>query len=620
MAPSSASGHSLKQKVFTCLTKLSDRDTQSIAANELESIARNLDSNSVPVFLSCIHSTNSSDKSPVRKQCVHLMQVLSETHGNTLSPYLSKILAHIVRRLRDPDSSVRSACVNSVSALSAHITKQPFASFLKPLTEALFTEQDQNSQLGAALCLASAIDAAPDPDPARLAKLLPRVEKLLRSGSFKAKPALLTLIGSVIEAGGLSGHAALSNLVPCMVEFLSSNDWSARKASAETLTKLAIVERDVLSEFKAGCLNVFENRRFDKVKVVREVMNQMCEAWKQIPDISDGFSPPPKSQSSSSENVSDGRYPAFSQNSCSPGSVMPRLWKKSNPASRSSPDSSSVSNAKKLSFSNKRMSSGVLPKLSHKNRDVRTAVPSAPSPIGAYQGYLEERNEMMLEKNKKEKSHFSRPELKRPLLSKNSDEKKRTFGRSKAGSRVAPCDEESQDSDGISNVAKDFHRNDKDCDELALIRSQLFQIEKQQSNLLDLLERFMNSSQNGMQSLESRVHGLELSLEGLSHDLALSNRRVIYSHAPGDSCCLLPGAEILSSKLWRKTQAPYPYSQFSRCDVNPSRAAMWHRAHTKGDAETELTNQKIRLHGNGGFITNPLAEVHTRFADARQCA
>lgn len=548
------------------------------------------------------------------------MQVLSETHGNSLSPYLSKILSHIVRRLRDPDSSVRSACVNSVSALSAHITKQPFASFLKPLTEALFTEQDQNSQLGAALCLASAIDAAPDPDPARLSKLLPRFEKLLRSGSFKAKPALLTLIGSVIEAGGVSSHAVLSNLVPCTVEFLSSNDWSARKASAEALMKLAIVERDVLSEFKAGYLNVFENRRFDKVKVVREVMNQMFEAWKQIPDISDGFSPPPKSQSSSSENVSDGRYPAFSQNSCRRASVMPRLWKKSTPVSKSSPDSSVVSNAKKLSFSTKRMSSSVSPKQSQMNRDVPMAVLSAPSAIGANQGYLEERNEMIPGKNKKEKSSFSRPEMKRALPSKNPDERKHKFGGSKTGSRVVPCHEESQDSVTISNVAKDLHRNDKDCEELTLIRSQLFQIENQQSDLLDLLERFMNSSQNGMRSLESRVHRLELALEGLSHDLAVSNRRVVHADAPWDSCCLLPGAEILSSKFWRKTQGRYSGSQFSRCSRTPPQAAMWYRAHMKSDAETELTTPKRRLHGDGGFITNPLAEVHNNLGDTRHCA
>lgn len=32
---------------------------------------------------------------------------------------------------------------------------------------------------------------------------------------------------------------------------------------------------------------------------MREVMNQMLEAWKQIPDVSDEASPPPPSESSS---------------------------------------------------------------------------------------------------------------------------------------------------------------------------------------------------------------------------------------------------------------------------------------------------------------------------------
>ncbi|KAF7835384.1 TORTIFOLIA1-like protein 3 [Senna tora] len=34
------------------------------------------------------------------------------------------------------------------------------------------------------------------------------------------------------------------------------------------------------------------------VKVVREVMSQMLDVWKQIPDVSDEFSPPPQSQAS----------------------------------------------------------------------------------------------------------------------------------------------------------------------------------------------------------------------------------------------------------------------------------------------------------------------------------
>ena len=142
MPPPSNPSLNLKQRVFSCLTKLSDRDTQLQAGSELDSIAQNLDPNSLSIFLSSIHSTDSSDKPAVRRQCVKVLVILCETHGNSLSPHLSKILSNLVRRLRDFDSSVRSACVNSVSALSIHVNKQPFSAFLKPLAEALFTKQD----------------------------------------------------------------------------------------------------------------------------------------------------------------------------------------------------------------------------------------------------------------------------------------------------------------------------------------------------------------------------------------------------------------------------------------------------------------------------------------------
>ncbi|XP_045788633.1 TORTIFOLIA1-like protein 3 [Trifolium pratense] len=590
-----SSPQNIKQKVFTCLTKLSDRDTHSLAATELITIARSLDTTTVPVFLSCMYSTDASDKSPVRKQCVQLFGFLSETHGNALSPYLSKIIANVIRRLRDSDSSVRSACVNSVSALACHVTKQPFLSFLKPLSEALFTEQDQNAQIGAALCLASAIDGAPDPDSARLAKLLPKFQKLLKREVFKAKPALLTLIGSVVEAGGASGQASLKNLVPCLVESLSNRDWAVRKSAAETLLVLANVEREFLPEFKSECLKVFENRRFDKVKLVREVMNQMLEAWKHIPDVSDEFSPPPRWQSSSKENASDGRYPPVSQNSCNPGSVMANLRRKSAPAGRFSlPDSSSASNGKNVSAlsSNKRRSSVVSRKLNQKNWDVQVAM--------ADQGDLEEMNE-----NK------TPLEMNRALLNKNSDDKMKRHGGSKAGSRVVPYHEESHDSVPVSNVPKDLFKNDKESEELSLIRNQLQQIEKQQSSLLDLLQKFIGSSQNGMRSLETRVHGLELALDDISYDLAVSNGRMSNSNVPRNSCCLLPGAEFLSSKFWRKSQGQYSSPRFSRRGGAPSLAAMHYTAGR--NAETNFTTQRFRL--DGGFITNPLAEVHTNSRD-----
>ena len=57
----------------------------------------------------------------------------------------------------------------------------------------------------------------------------------------------------------------LRDLVSCLVEFLKSEDWQARKASAEALKEIANVERDSLSELKTPCLKTFESRKFDKV-------------------------------------------------------------------------------------------------------------------------------------------------------------------------------------------------------------------------------------------------------------------------------------------------------------------------------------------------------------------
>ncbi|XP_050120699.1 TORTIFOLIA1-like protein 3 [Malus sylvestris] len=602
----------LKHRVFICLNKLSDRDTYSLAASELESIARTLDPASVPVFLSCIQSTDASDKSPVRRQCVHMITILSETHGDSLSPHLTKMLNSITKRLRDPDSAVRSACQTAVASLSCHVTKpSSFGSFLKPLTDALFTEQDPNSQIGSALCLASGIDAAPDPEPSKLARLLPKLEKLVKCDGYKAKPAMLTLIGSVIGSGGASGHGALRSLVPCLVGFLSSEDWAARKAAAEALAKLAVVKRDELSEFKAGSLRTFESRKFDKVKGVREVMNQMMEAWKHIPDLSDEASPPPQSIASSKENAGDGRQPVRSRNCEVPGSGARQLKKKPTPASRSTPPDSSYAttdrNRSTLKSNDKNVNPGMFRKPGHKKPsdwEAEISALSAPSSAGAFNDGFKETDENIPERR-------INGNTKRALFHRSSDNKVHKFGGSRSGSRVAPYHEERAESPVVvSNVTENSHKNRRECEDLSLIRNQLLQIEKQQSSLLDLVQNFMGSSQTGMRSLETRVHGLELALDGISYDLALSSGRMTKVESRRSSCCLLPGADFWSSKFWRKTEGRYSTSRYPNSSGIASAAAMRYRADDNGNAETS-ESLRFPLQDRSGFIVNPLAEIRS---------
>ncbi|CAA7035046.1 unnamed protein product [Microthlaspi erraticum] len=574
-----------KQKMSVLLTKLGDRDTFTMAARELDLMARQIDpssGNNLQSFISVILSADTGDKPAVRKHCIHLLAVLSVSlPPNTLSPFLSKILARITRRLRDPDSSIRSTCVAAVSAISSRTTKPPFASaFMKPLADTLFTEQEVNAQIGAALCLAAAIDAASDPDPARLGQvLLPRLEKLVKCKAFKAKSAGVVVIGSVIGAGGVSSSGGLKGLVDCLLSFLASEDWAARKAAAEALGKLAAMERNGLAEFKAKCLKIFESRKYDKVKAVREVMNQMMEAWTQVPDLSEEVSPPRSNASSKGmggDDASDGR----SRFASTPAKSRTRL------VNRSTPPGSSIATAAKrrtnIKSSDQKKTSSV-PTQSKSN--VRRRLDWK---AGGGGGAVFPTGEPL---EVEEEQHHSHDENTKEAMQQRigSVESSLTYN--------IPLSGETTMATGHHVLSENQNSsNCKGLEDISLLRNQLVQIEQQQSNLMDLLQRYVGSSQNGMRGLETRVHGLELALDEISYDLAVSNGRM--SNGSGkNSCCLFPPGGFMRSKFWKKPESKSLASRLS--------------TYTNRNAETIGTQDSSRQRFNGaaGFIVNPLAEI-----------
>ncbi|KAI3898465.1 hypothetical protein MKW92_034375 [Papaver armeniacum] len=515
-----ASNQNLKQRVITCLNKLSDRDTQTIATAELESIARNLNHESFLPFLNCIYDTDSSEKTPVRKQCVKILGFLSENHGDSLNPFVNKMVLNIIKRLRDSDTAVRLACIDSVALMVNQIENVPFTSFTKPLMEAIQFEQDYNIQIGAAVCLSSVIESSNNPELVQLRRVLPKLIKLLKSDSFKAKPALITLIGSIIGVGGIVSNV-LENLIPCLIEFLSNEDWNTRKAAAETFAKLGVKEKDILVEFKSPCLNAFESRRFDKVKVVRDRMNEMIEVWKDIPECVNEISSPSLSKSSSStENFSSRSSSTTTTDESHRGSR-----RKSSPISKSPPrDSPATTNmtARKKSNNDVKSSPVLFRKLDFNNKMVDDQNTSSTE---------EELSEINLGNQELIEEKIIgclKVENKRVPLSNKSEGKMQKISMDKAGSRVFPVQEEdnSESKASVSRVRKEFDDNEKDNEEIFLIRQQLLHIENQQSNLFDILQKLIGSSRNGIKSLETRVLGLEMALDGISYDLAMSSRRV----------------------------------------------------------------------------------------------
>lgn len=561
-----------KQHVLSCLTKLSDRDTYSSAATELESIAKNLKHDNIPPFVASITATDSSDKSLVRKQCVKLISIISESHGNLISPHLSKILSSIIRRLCDPNSAVRSACITAVSSISTHVTKPTFSLIAKPIVDALVTAQEMNFQSGAALCLAAAIDGSPDPEPVFLKRVMQRLEKLLRSECFKAKAALLSVFVSVIGVNGALSQQGVRNLVNCFVEFLSSEDWGARKAAAEALRKLAVVEKNLMIEYKASCLKTFEAKRFDKVKVVRESMNEMVKAWKELPDVLNEVSPTPKSQFSSNELASDGQNLHSSKKSSTSISGTPQGKQNQSLVSDSTRTNNlSLVNASKTSLN--KTAPAMFRKLDRMmpaNQKSNIVPPESVVSVGS------NLNEKVFD---------------------NSDEKKNRTDVSRARSDAVPFQDNVSESGAVArNDTEDVYRNEKDSENLSVIQKQLLQIENQQSILLNILQGFIGTSRNGMRALESRVHGLELALDEISYELSVSTGRMSNTNSTTKMCCKLPGTGFISSKF-RRTNSPL--------------LAVHNMANENCRSNTlRLKDRRFQLQGDCGFILNPLAEVH----------
>ncbi|CAN6280035.1 unnamed protein product [Urochloa humidicola] len=578
----------LKQRVNRCLLKLSDRDTEAMAAAELEAIARALGPDELPAFVSAVSDARPTDKTPLRRHALRALALVTASHPrDAVAPLVPRILAAALRRVRDQDSSVRAALVDTARAAAAASASASAA--LRPLTDALLHEQDQCAQLAAALATAAAVEASAltaDLAP-YLHKLQPRLLKLLRSNAFKAKPALITLIGA---SAAMGSDAEITASIPCLRDAIASDDWAARKAAAEALAALALEHADLLTTYKSSCVTFFEARKFDKVKIVRESMNRMIEAWKEIPDAEEdecSSAAPPASQSqrrsSLTGSVSDGRYPAASLGSNSvPSATRSRL-----PVSRSSPPDVSPSVTKTNSPSsirNKKLSPPSYHKVRQaKNCNYKVEITVAPdaTPIKM----------VTEEKLLKGGNVRDRLDARRTLFQGGEDRSAKLAGL-KAGSRVVPY-EGGGNLEEISEVEGESERFAVHKDEsLSEIRTQLLQIENQQSSLLDLLQKFMGKSENGMNSLETRVHGLEMALDEISRDLAFSSGRMSNREPDVKMCC------ILSPKFWRRHGGGRSSSRFSTTDP----------ASSSEESRTSYKWERQKFGLQGGFVTNPLAE------------
>lgn len=276
----------LKQRILTSLSKLSDRDTHQIAVDDLQNIIQTLSPDGVSMLLNCLYDSTNDPKPAVKKESLRLLSLLCATHPDSTATHLTKIIAHIVKRLKDPDSCVKDACRDAIGQLSSQYFKggdsgSVVSLFVKPLFEAM-NEQNKGVQAGSAMCMAKMVDLATEPPVAAFQKLCPRICKYLNNPNFLAKSALLPVVASLSQVGAIAPQG-LEALLQSIHESLSSTDWATRKAAADTLSALALNSSNLITEgTAASTLTVLEACRFDKIKPVRDSITEALHIWKNI--------------------------------------------------------------------------------------------------------------------------------------------------------------------------------------------------------------------------------------------------------------------------------------------------------------------------------------------------
>ena len=102
----------------------------------------------------------------------------------------------------------------------------------------------------------------------------------------------------------------------------------------------------------------------------------------------------------------------------------------------------------------------------------------------------------------------------------------------------------------------------------------------------------MGNSESGMNSLETRVHGLEMALDEITRDLAFSSGRMSNREPDVNTCC------ILSPNFWRRRDGGRYSSRYSASAAPNS----------SEESRTSYKWERQKFGLRGGLVTNPLAE------------
>ncbi|KAK3132678.1 hypothetical protein QOZ80_6AG0526180 [Eleusine coracana subsp. coracana] len=584
----------LKHRLLQALNKIADRDTYQIGLDELEKAAETLSPDMIGPFLSCVIDTDAEQKSAVRKECIKVIGTLARLHGNLLAPHMVKMVSSVVKRLKDTDSVVRDACVDTCGTLAMCARSYgdggaALVALVRPLFEAL-GEQNRYVQAGSALCLAKVIDESNYfPGPV-LPQMLVRVVKLLKNPHFMAKPAVIELIRSIVQAEGASTEQALSSALTSIMDALKSTDWTSRKAASHALSSIAANSGYLVASFRTSCLRSLERCKFDKVKPVRDAINHAIQLWKVLPG---SHTPEPsEAGSSTKENFFSNHHDARSMHDGpSRDTSFRRIDRGPSVSVISGSSINSAMRRSPLSI-NKISINNAANQQCMKAGDWHVEVSVPKQNMMALIDADEKRSGKVCAEGKEfevdEDSKFDYDIMDdKQECSSVSEVASRSYD-TKHVTTAQECTEDcsstrdterrprGRETKSIDSTVTDVtaHGTHSCClnamNELGNIRKQLCEMERRQASMFDLLQEFMSNSAENISVLNMKVHNLENTVD-----------KTVYTITQSESRYHLPGSKFLKNQSVSSSPRLSTSTPRSSVDTNYKPPPISHLRHEK---------------------------------------
>ncbi|CAN1800425.1 Microtubule-associated protein TORTIFOLIA1, partial [Linum perenne] len=441
------------------------------------------------------------------------------------------------KTLKDSDSGVRDACRDAICVLSSLYLKstceggsgQPEVvseARVKLFVEQLFKalrEQNGDMQSGAAMCLEKMVECAATNNTvgAEFENLLPRICKMLNNKSFQAKASLLSTVSMLSQVGAIAPRCwepLLQNIHEC----LTSTDWATRKAGADALSALAVHSCSLVSaEAADSTLTALEACRFDKIKPVRDSMNEALQLWKKIAGKEDGgVSDDQKASplditklSNKNVNTTDTRvelpmkYPPDGSSSTMDSASKAKVGNTSEKAVV-------ILKKKPLVLTNKELNPDFFQNLEKGSGEllVEVFVPHRCINSSNLNNEEESIGNNIETRRRSDKSANNKGITGRDSRRRAFDEQTDFNSRETTGNHASLTKADEQPEVSLGNSRGNW---------LAIHR-QLLQLERQQTHLMHMLQDFMGESHDNIVTLENRVRGLEIVMEDMARDLTTS--------------------------------------------------------------------------------------------------